>query len=412
MPCTPYNGSTHTRIRTRTRLLLFLSTILFPISIHTNPTAHTTIFAAAARQDLYKTLNIPKTATSKEITKAYRKLALKHHPDKVPESEREASEKKFKEIGYAHDVLTDEGKRERYDQYGEKGLEDGFHPGFGNMGMGGGGGGGFSSGGGSPFGASPGGFGSQGFSFGGGPQGAGNFGGDFGGDLGDILRQFMGGGGMGMGGMGGMPSGMGMGGMNFGNSGMNGMGGGFGSGSGSSPRSEPLKPQTKEFYCTLGELSDMSGTSKMLKVTMPHTDPMTGQQTKREKIYNIDVKPGWKEGTKIRYKATKDGIFPPMTFVLKEKKHKYISRRGDDLVYKCAVTERQAEKGAKLRIPLPDGELLELETKPDEIQENYVKRIHGKGMPIRSAEMNSGKRGDFVIEFRIRKQSQSEKKQI
>lgn len=386
----------------------------------------TTIRVYAAAKDLYKTLGVPKTASQKEITKAYRKLALKHHPDKVPESEREASEKKFKDIGYAHDVLSDEGKRERYDQYGEQGLDESFHPGFANMNMGGGSGG--SS---SPFGASQNGFSRQTFSFGGGGPGSqGAFGAnDLGIDLSDILRQFMGGGGGGMGmGMGGMPrSGMGTGMNNFG--GMGGMGGMDGMGT-SGPyhqqqyqrqrqQQQPLKPQTKEFFCSLGELSDMNGCTKKLKVTLPNTDnyidPMTGTPAKLEKIYTIDVKPGWKEGTKIRFKASRseDGqsIFPPMTFVLKEKTHKYIKRRGDDLVYKCEVTERQAEKGAKLKIPLPDGELLEVKTDPDEIHENYVKIVKGKGMPARSGGAVT-KRGDFLIEFRIRKQSQSEKKEV
>ena len=384
-----------------------------------------------ARQDLYKTLGVPKTASQKDVTKAYRKLALKHHPDKVPEPEREASEKKFKEIGYANDVLGDKEKRERYDRYGEQGLDDNFHPGFSKMG---GHGNGASQ---SPFGASQNGFNNQqSFSFGGGgphsPQGAG----DMGIDIGDILRQFMGSSG-GMAGMNGNGMGMNGNGMPRSGSGMNfeyggpGMGGTNGMGMGGSASShqhqhpkkqEPLKPQTKEFYCTLGELSDMNGCSKLLKVSIPtrNVDPMTGQQTqqKMEKIYTIDVKPGWKEGTKIKFKASTstDGNgqfrFPPMTFVLKEKKHKYIKRAGDDLVYKCEVTERQAERGAKLKIPLPDGEVLEVKTEPDEIHESYTKRVEGKGMPVRSEKSLPMKRGDFLIEFRIRKQTQSEKTQV
>mmetsp|Transcript_4839 Transcript_4839/g.7330 ORF Transcript_4839/g.7330 Transcript_4839/m.7330 type:complete len:362 (+) Transcript_4839:75-1160(+) len=323
-----------------------------------------------AREDLYKTLRVPKTATQKEITKAYRKLALRLHPDKVPEAEREESEKKFKDIGYAHDVLNDEGKRKRYDSYGEQGLDDSFHPGFSNMNTGG-----------SPFGGGDG-IPRQSFSFGG-PQYGGN---DVGIDLSDILRQFMGGQGMGMN----------MGGMDMGGRGSEGMGG-------SRPQQQ-LKPQTREFYCTLGELSDFSGCTKKLKVSMPRTDVMSGEQRSAEKIYTIDVQPGWKEGTKVRFKASKDGLFPPITFVLKQRNHKYIHRRGDDLVFKCTVTDRQAEKGAKLKIPLPDGSVLEVKTEPDEIYENYQKRIRGKGMPRRGSNTGPDERGDFLIEFRLREQ--------
>lgn len=355
--------------------IVFLSTILLllqrPLSL-----------IQAKKQDLYKTLNVPKSASQKDITKAYRKLALKHHPDKVSESEREKSEKIFKEIGNAHDVLSDEEKRKSYDTYGEQGLDANFQPGFSNTGASGG----------SPFGGNR-----QAFSFGGRPQG----GNDVGIDLSDILQQFMGqspGGGFG-----GMNNMGGMGGMNMGMGGSQSHRPTYGSGQ---QQEQQMKPQTKEFYCTLGELSDFHGCSKKLKVTMPSTDPMTGEQRHTEKIYTIDVQPGWKEGTKIRFKASKDG-FPPMTFVLKEKKHKYIKRRGDDLVYKCIVTSRQAEIGAKLKIPLPDGEVLEVKTDPDEIYEKYVKRVSGKGMPIRGPEIGLKKRGDFLIEFRIREQSES-----
>ena len=69
---------------------------------------------------------MPKTASAAEIKKAYRKMAVKHHPDKG------GDEHKFKEISAAYEVLSDEEKRSLYDQYGEEALKDG--------GMGGGGG--------------------------------------------------------------------------------------------------------------------------------------------------------------------------------------------------------------------------------------------------------------------------------
>ena len=78
----------------------------------------TTTAAAAANTSLYQTLNIPKTATQSEIKKAYRKAALKHHPDKVPQEQRAKAEHKFKEISKAYEWLSDEKKRELYDRYG------------------------------------------------------------------------------------------------------------------------------------------------------------------------------------------------------------------------------------------------------------------------------------------------------
>ena len=68
--------------------------------------------------DLYDVLEIDRSATNAEIKKAYRKLALKYHPDKVAEEEREYSETKFKEISFAYEILIDDVKRDEYDRYG------------------------------------------------------------------------------------------------------------------------------------------------------------------------------------------------------------------------------------------------------------------------------------------------------
>lgn len=85
----------------------------------------------AGKRDYYEVLGVSKNASDDEIKKAYRKLAIKYHPDKNP-GDKEA-EAKFKEINEAHDVLSDKQKRARYDQFG--------HAGVGGAGFGGAGGG-------------------------------------------------------------------------------------------------------------------------------------------------------------------------------------------------------------------------------------------------------------------------------
>ncbi len=109
-----------------------------------------------SKRDYYEVLGIGKDASADEIKKAFRRAAVKHHPDKEG-----GDEAKFKEINEAYDVLKDTQKRQRYDQFGHAGV-----------GGSSGGGGGYSSGG-SPFE----GFGGQNF------------------DFGDIFNQFFGGGG-------------------------------------------------------------------------------------------------------------------------------------------------------------------------------------------------------------------------
>ncbi|XP_034015366.1 dnaJ homolog subfamily C member 5-like isoform X2 [Thalassophryne amazonica] len=75
---------------------------------------------STAGDSLYKVLGLEKGASAEEIKKAYRKLALRHHPDKNPDNP-EAAEK-FKEINNANAILSDENKRKIYDEYGSMGL--------------------------------------------------------------------------------------------------------------------------------------------------------------------------------------------------------------------------------------------------------------------------------------------------
>lgn len=74
--------------------------------------------------DYYEVLGVPRQASSDAIKKAYRKLALRWHPDKNPENKEEA-ERRFKQVAQAYEVLSDSKKRDVYDRYGEAGVEDG-----------------------------------------------------------------------------------------------------------------------------------------------------------------------------------------------------------------------------------------------------------------------------------------------
>ena len=78
------------------------------------------------KRDYYEVLGVEKNASDAEIKKAYRKLAMKYHPDQNPGDK--SAEEKFKEINEAYEVLSDADKKARYDQYGFAGVDPNFNP--------------------------------------------------------------------------------------------------------------------------------------------------------------------------------------------------------------------------------------------------------------------------------------------
>jgi len=328
-------------------------------------------------KDYYAVLGIPKTATEVEIKKAYKKQALKWHPDRNPKN-KEHAEAKFKELAEAYEVLSDKQKREIFDMYGEEGLKgappqpaSGGMPGgftsFRSGGMGSGGTFHFSP-------SSPEFIFSQFF-------GSRNpFGGRMGGGIfedEDDENMFNGMGGMS--GMGGMPRGMG---------GMSGMG--F--------KKQKSDPIIKEFSCTLEEL--YTGCTKKMKISKSLLDS-SGQTIPTEKILTINVKPGWKEGTKITFE--KEGDERPnedpadIIFILKEKPHPRFKRVGNDIHYIAHLTLKQALTNPAFEIQTLDGKKLRIT--PNEIITPTSRQvISGAGMP---SPKSSSEKGNLVVLFNI-----------
>lgn len=279
------------------------------------------ILQVEAGRSYYDILGVTKASSQQEIKKAYRKLALKNHPDKG------GNEEDFKEISKAYEVLSDEKQKDIYDMYGEEGVSaaaSGGAPGanpFAGANFGGGADAAsafqafFNSAGGVPggFGAS-----SRGFSFGGPSSGGGiNI------DLSELLQGLMGEGAANM----------------------------FQQKQssqfrGSRPSPPSNKQYTKKLSCTLEELA--TGATKKLKLNF-------GGDL-GEKVYPITLQKGWKAGTKITF-AGKNG-FPTMVFVVDEAKHKYLRREGNDLHYTCRISASETMGGFTLKVPLPSKLLL------------------------------------------------------
>ncbi|KDO29334.1 hypothetical protein SPRG_05870 [Saprolegnia parasitica CBS 223.65] len=323
--------------------------------------------------DYYQVLGVAKTATDDELKKAYRKMALKWHPDKNPDN-ADAAQKKFQEVNEAYEVLSDKQKRAIYDQYGEEGLKGGMpQPGGSPSGAGG-----FFPGGSASFGSS-GGF-PAGFSF-------------HSTDPTKIFEQFFGTSNpheaehmdpmfmfsnMGMGRQGSF-------------------GGGFGSPQRKAKRPEPLK---RDLECTLEQL--YTGCTKKLKITRKIYDDRTNAMREEEKILEVKVQPGWKAGTKLTYEGEGD-LLPgraaqDIMFVIQEKAHPKFKRDGDTLIYTAKISLKDALVGnGTLSIKTLDGRNVNLRL--DGVVTPTTRKVFvGEGMPLSKTPQ---RRGDLHVHFDI-----------
>lgn len=321
--------------------------------------------------DYYKILGVPKTADDEQLKKAYKKLALKWHPDRNPDNKDEAN-RRFKEISEAYEVLSDKNKRAIYDQFGEEGLKSG-------MGAGGEPGGG---GGGHPFGA--GGFpgGSFYFTSSGRPGGRGGAFRPSSAD--DIFRQFFGGANPFMdmdmeeedyhhrhhhhGGAGGFR--------------------GFGA-------PEPVR---KILPCSLEDL--YCGTTKKLRVTRKLMDA-SGKAIPSEKILTIEVKPGWKSGTKIKFAGEgdelPDGRSQDIEFILQENPHPTFKRDGDNLITDIHLTLLESLTGFSRPLRMLDGKEINISNRQVTKPEQEI-RFTGRGMPV---SKNPAQKGDLIVKIHV-----------
>lgn len=269
--------------------------------------------------DYYKILGLQKGASDDDIKKAYRKLALKYHPDK---NKSPGAEERFKEVAEAYEVLSDKKKRDVYDTYGEEGLKGGVPGGAGGAGLGGN----FSYtyhgdpratfaqffGNSSPF--------ASFFDFG----NKNMFGYDDDMETDDPFSL----------GVGGPPRG--------------GPGGAFRSQSFNfhSPNRNKDKIQDPaiehDLYVSLEDIT--KGCQKKMKISRKVLQP-DGSTKKEDKVLTINVKPGWKAGTKITFQREGDQgrnkIPADIVFIIRDKPHPLFKREGSDIKYTAKISLKQ-----------------------------------------------------------------------
>ncbi|KAH7864967.1 hypothetical protein Vadar_000450 [Vaccinium darrowii] len=327
--------------------------------------------------DYYKILQVDRNSSDDDLKKAYRKLAMKWHPDKNPNNKKE-SEAKFKQISEAYDVLSDPQKRAIYDQYGEEGLKGQVPPPPPDAGGGGGGG--------------------ASFRFH--PRSADDifseffgFSSPFGGGMGEM------GGGSRLGGSSGFPRSMfaeeifsslrGAGG---------GVGGGGGDGFGHNVQRKGVAIE-RLLPCSLEDL--YKGTSKKMKISREVNDS-SGRPTTVEEILTIEIKPGWKKGTKITFPEKGNeqrGVIPSdLVFIIDEKPHSVFKRDGNDLVITQKISLVEALTGYTAQITALDGRTLTVPINAI-ISPTYEEVLKGEGMPI---PKEPSKKGNMRIKFNIK----------
>lgn len=310
-------------------------------------------------RDYYVVLGVPRNASSEDIRKAYKRQALLFHPDKNPNNKD--AEEKFKKISEAYTVLTDPNKREVFDRYGEEGLRNG----------------------GSGFGFFPDPFNIFRDVFGDDPESP----------FQDIMNGFTS-----------DYSTL------FSTSHCTSKFSGFkhfGDDDFEFPHPDPFKkphvvqdpPIENAIHVSLEEL--FSGCSKRLKISRQVLS-QNGEAAREEKILTIDIKPGWKAGTKITFERHGDqkvGTIPAdIIFIVGDKPHQYFKRDADNnLLYTAKVGLKDALVGCLLQIPTIEGRVLTVQLN-EIIQPGTQKRIPGEGLPL---PKSPGQRGDMIVTFDV-----------
>ncbi|KAL7603192.1 uncharacterized protein LOC111909774 [Lactuca sativa] len=301
--------------------------------------------------DYYNILKVNRTVSDEDLKKAYKKLAMKWHPDKnIASTDDKVAESKFKQISEAYYVLSDPKKRQIYDSYGEEGLKSGQ-------------------------------FDESSPTYRGTTKPTSRFRFDPR-DADEIFAEFFYGSDAGGGGGGkkkGNPAGV----------------------LKNSNQKSVRKAETVEnkLSCSLEEL--YKGSKRKMQISRIVLDD-SGKPGTLEEILPIHIKPGWKKGTKITFpeKGNQEPGAAPgdLIFVVDEKPHDVFKRDGNDLVFTKRITLLEALTGRTIKVVTLDGRQLMIPL-TEVIKPGHEEVIQNEGMPI---SKEPGKKGNLRIKIDIK----------
>jgi len=169
----------------------------------------------------------------------------------------------------------------------------------------------------------------------------------------------------------------------------------------------------RQLNCTLEDL--YTGTTKKMKITRQVVDASTGKSTPAEKIITIQVKPGWKAGTKVTFPEEGDerpGIIPAdICFIVTEVPHARFTRQGDNLIHTTSITLKDALCGTVVNVLSLDGQTQYKVNVKDVVYPGYEKIVPGGGMP----NSKTGQKGNLIVRFKVewpRTLSEAQKEQL